>query len=272
MHQSTYTKRVLGKFNMDKCHPLKTPMVVRSLEADKDPFKPKEDDEEVLGPEVPYLSAIGALMYLANCTRPDIVFAVNLLARYSATPTRRHWVGVKTILRYLRGTQDLGLWFPKNQDPSMVGYVDACYMSNPHNARSQTGFVFLCGNTAISWRSVKQTLVATSTNHSEIIALYEATRGCVWLRRMIGHIQKSCGLNIDNSPTIIYEDNAVCVAQIHMGYVKSNFTKHITPKFFYPHELQKSGEINVLLTKISQIYLQSLCQHQVFIDVFVASA
>nr|CAD39881.2 OSJNBb0067G11.4 [Oryza sativa Japonica Group]CAE05263.2 OSJNBb0115I09.25 [Oryza sativa Japonica Group] len=136
MHQSTYTKRVLGKFNMNKCHPLKTPMVVQSLEADKDPFKPKEDDEEVLGPEVPYLSAIGALMYLANCTRPDIVFAVNLLARYSATPTRRHWVGVKTILTYLRGTQDLGLWFPKNQDPSMVGYVNAGHMSDPHNARS----------------------------------------------------------------------------------------------------------------------------------------
>jgi len=86
VHQSTYTKRVLEKFNMDKCHPLKTPMVVRSLEADKDPFRPKEEDEEVLGPEVPYLSAIGALMYLANCTRPDIAFAVNLLARYSAAP------------------------------------------------------------------------------------------------------------------------------------------------------------------------------------------
>nr|AAK91878.1 Putative copia-type pol polyprotein [Oryza sativa]AAP52115.1 retrotransposon protein, putative, Ty1-copia subclass [Oryza sativa Japonica Group] len=262
MHQSTYTKRVLGKFNMDKCHPLKTPMVVRSLEADKDPFKPKEDDEEVLGPEVPYLSAIGALMYLANCTRPNIAFAVNLLARYSATPTRRHWVGVKTILKYLRGTQDLGLWFPKNQDPSMVGYVDAGYMSNPRNARSQTRFVFLCGNTAISWRFVKQTLVATSTNHSEIIALYEATREYVGLMRMIGHIQKSCGLNIDNTPTIIYEDNATCVAQIHMGYVKSNFTKHITLKFFYPHELQKSGEINVLQTKscenLADLFTKSL--------------
>jgi hypothetical protein len=90
VHQSNYTKRVLEKFNMGKCHPLKTPMVVRSL--------------EVLGPEVPYLSVIGALMYLANYMTPDIAFAVNLLARYSAAPTRRHWVGVKTILRYLRGT------------------------------------------------------------------------------------------------------------------------------------------------------------------------
>ena len=58
VHQSTYTKRVLQRFNLGKCHPLKTPMVVRSLEADKDPFRPKETDEEVLGPEVPYLSAI----------------------------------------------------------------------------------------------------------------------------------------------------------------------------------------------------------------------
>jgi hypothetical protein len=70
---------------------------------------------------------------------------------------------------------------------TMVGYVDAGYMSDLHNARSQTGFVFLCGGAAISCRSVKQTLVATSTNHSEIIALYEATRECVWLRRMINH-------------------------------------------------------------------------------------
>ena len=155
VHLSTFTKRVLERFNMDKCHPLKTPMVVRSLEADKDPFRPKEDDEEVLGPEVPYLSAISALIYLANCTRPDIACAVNLLARYSAAPTRRHWVGVKTIPRYLQGTQDLGLWYSRKGVPTMVGYVDAGYMSDPHNARSQTGFVFLCGGAAISWRSMK---------------------------------------------------------------------------------------------------------------------
>ena len=84
----------------------------------------------------------------------------------------------------------------------MVGYVDAGYMSDPHNARSHTGFAFLCGGTTISWRSVKQILVATSTNHSEIIALYEAARECVWLRRMIGHIQKSCGMNTVDAPPL----------------------------------------------------------------------
>ena len=54
---------------------------------------------------------------------------------------------------------------------------------------------------------------------------------------MIDHIQKSCGMNAVDTATIIYEDNAACVAHIHMGYVKSNLTKHIAPKFFYPHEL-----------------------------------
>ena len=75
---------------MDKSHPLSTPMVVRSLEVDKDPFRPKEDTENILGLEVPYLSAIAALLYLANCIMPNIAFAVNLLARFSASPTRRH--------------------------------------------------------------------------------------------------------------------------------------------------------------------------------------
>ena len=89
VHLEAYITKVLKKFYMDKSHSLYTPMVVRSLDVDKDPFRPQKKDEELLGPEVPYLSAIGALMYLANYTRPDIAFAVNLLARYSSSP-RRH--------------------------------------------------------------------------------------------------------------------------------------------------------------------------------------
>ena len=71
-----------------------------------DPFRPCEKDEDLLGPEVPYLSAICALMYLANNTRPDIAFAVNVLAIYSSAPAQRHWKGVKHISRYLQGTID----------------------------------------------------------------------------------------------------------------------------------------------------------------------
>ena len=91
---------------MDNAHPLSTPTVVRNLDPKKDPFRPLEDGEKILGPEVPYLNAFGALLYLAQCTRPDIAFSVNLLARFSSAPTWRHWNGIKHHFRYLRGTKD----------------------------------------------------------------------------------------------------------------------------------------------------------------------
>ena len=104
---------MLKQFYMDKSHSVNSPMVVRSLEVNKDPFHLKEENEELFGPKVPYLSVIGALMYLANCTRPYIAFFVNLLARYNFAPTKRHWNGIKHILRYLRGTSDMGLYYSK---------------------------------------------------------------------------------------------------------------------------------------------------------------
>ena len=96
---------------MDKARPLSSPMIVISLDAKKDHFCPKEENEALLGPEVPYLSAIGALLYLAQCTKPDIAFSVNLLARFNSTLTRRHWNDVKHILCYLHGTTNLGLFY-----------------------------------------------------------------------------------------------------------------------------------------------------------------
>jgi len=121
---------------MDKSHSLSTSRVIRSLDVNKDPFRPREEGEEQPGPEVPYLSAIGALMYLANYTRPDISFSVNLLSRYSSSPTRRHWSGVKHVLRYLRGTIDMRLFYPKVPKLELIGYADVGYLSDPHHGRS----------------------------------------------------------------------------------------------------------------------------------------
>ena len=87
VHQSTCIKKVLKQFYMNKAHPLSSQMVVRSLDVKNDPFCPCEKNEELLGLEVPYLSVIGAFMYLANCTHSDIAFSINLLAKYSSAPT-----------------------------------------------------------------------------------------------------------------------------------------------------------------------------------------
>ncbi|KAM1293900.1 hypothetical protein ACFX2H_013896 [Malus domestica] len=114
-------------------------MVIRSLDAKRDLFHPIEDDEEILESKVPYLSAIDALLYLAQCTRLDISFVVNILARYNKASTRRHWTDVKDIFRYLKGTTDLGLFYPYESsndsapyahrvDSHLVGYADAGYL------------------------------------------------------------------------------------------------------------------------------------------------
>ena len=81
VHQSNYTQKVLRHFNENKSKPSSTPTVVCTLDAKQDPFHPKDDEEEVLELEVPYLSAIGDLLYLSQCIRLDIFFAVNLLTR-----------------------------------------------------------------------------------------------------------------------------------------------------------------------------------------------
>ena len=154
-------------------------------------------------------------MYFANYTRPDIDFSFNLLARYSSAPTKRHWNGIKHVLRYRRGTCDIRLFYSKTLKPQFFGYANASYLSDPHKARSQTGYIFTYGNTVISLRSVKQTMVATSSNYSKIFVMHEASRECVRLRSMIQHIKKSCGLSsIKNKPIVLDEDNATCIAQV----------------------------------------------------------
>lgn len=155
VRQEGYIEKVLKRFFMDKCHPLSTPMVVRSLDVEKNPFRSREKDEELLGHEVPYLCAIGDIMYLANYTCPDILLVVNLLAKYISSPTQRYWNKVKHILRYLSGTIDVGLFYTKVSKFELTSYADAGYLSDPHNGRSQKGYLFTCGGTTISWRSVK---------------------------------------------------------------------------------------------------------------------
>ncbi|PRQ36158.1 putative RNA-directed DNA polymerase [Rosa chinensis] len=251
-------------------------MIGRNFEPGKDMFRPKDEDEKLLEAEVPYLSAIGALLYLAQCTRPDISFAVNLLARHSSAPTHRHWIDVKTIFRYLRGTIDMGLFYPykekrnngklgldpkrqnatihdrwpfqrhwhchcprcrclppplhQNDNDVLMDLADVRYLSNPHKGRCQTGYVFTMGSTTISLRSTKQTIVAASSNHAEIIALHEAVRECIWLRSIIRHIRGIYGLkSTTDVPICIYEDN-----------VADLFTKSL-PKFTFEKHVKSIG-------------------------------
>ena len=107
-------------------------------------------------------------MYLANTKRP-ITFSVNMLARYISTPTRRRRNGI----RYMN------LFYSKDCSPDPTGHADVGYSFNPHKSRSQTYNVFICGDTTIYWRYTTQSIIATSSNHAEIIVIHEANRECV---------------------------------------------------------------------------------------------
>ena len=91
----------------------------------------------------------------------------------------------------------MGLFYTNKDSADLVGHVDAGYLSDPHKARSQTGYLFTYGVTAISLRSTKQYIVVTSSNHAEIIVIHEASRECVWLRSVIHSIKERCGLKCD---------------------------------------------------------------------------
>lgn len=235
LHQASYTQRILKKFNMWDSNPRPTPLYVRNLNPTKDIYGPPRENEDLLPPTYPYLSAIGALLYLATCTRPDISFSVSLLSRYSATPTMRHWKGVQHIFRYLRGTVSLGLQYsPVRQggvDELIQGYADAGFRSDFSSMKSQTGYVFLINGTAFSWRSVKQTMIAESSSESEMIALYEAVREAVFLKNLTNVTFSSVGkVNPFTKPIPIYEDNRQAFLHATQGFARTDRNKHINPK------------------------------------------
>ncbi|GKC38619.1 hypothetical protein Tco_1051003 [Tanacetum coccineum] len=87
---------------------------------------------------------------------------------------------------------------------------------------------------------------ATSSNHTKILVIHKASRECVWLRSVTQHIHESCGISSgQESSRVVHKDNAACIAQLKDEYIKGDKIKHILPKFFFTHDLQKSGDIIV---------------------------
>ena len=246
IHQSAYTKKNLKQFYMDKAYPLSTPMIVWSLKVRTDPFRPQVENEESFGPEIRYFSAISALMYLVNATRLDIAFSINLLARYNSSPTGKYWDRFKHILWYLKGTSGVCLLYTKKDNVYLFSHADADYLSDTHKVWSQMGYLFTYGGTIISWGSRKQSIIATSSNHVEIIVIHGTRRECVWLRSLKHFIKKRCGLKSNvKVPTVLFEDSVACIAQLRGSFIKRDRAKHFFPKLFFTHDLQNNGENDI---------------------------
>jgi hypothetical protein len=247
LHQHEYTKELLKKF-YHQCSKLRhAPLNVRNLDPSKDIYGYIRNGEEALGPEYPYMAAIGSLLYLAQCTRPDIAFSVALLARHCQSPTMRHWKGVKQILSYLKTYPDLGLLYHAKPKQELIGYADAGYQSdiNPISSttRSQTGYLFTVGGTALSWKSKKQSIPTSSSSEAEHVALFAATQEALFLKNnLIDLIFNALDMTWENGqPTKIYCDNAQTLNHATKGYKRTEENKSINPKFFTPFEFHNKS-------------------------------
>ena len=134
MDQRKYILEVLQKYGMSNCKTVKTPMEPNTK------LNRKGDTEEINIKEFPYQEIIGCLLYISQVTRPDISFVVNMLSKYNCKPEMQHWVALKRVMRYLKGTQYYRLTYKQNSEETMAhGYCDADWASSEDDRRSCTG-------------------------------------------------------------------------------------------------------------------------------------
>ena len=132
---------------------------------------------------VSYASAVGSIMYVVRCTRPDVAFAQNLVSRYQKNPGKLHWTAVKHILRYLKNTKDMFFVYggKPNTKLNVIGFCDASWKCDKDDTKSQTGYVFVVNGGAVDWKSKKQTTIAMHATHVEYMAALEAAMEAVWI-------------------------------------------------------------------------------------------
>ncbi|GJX80100.1 hypothetical protein Tco_0328249 [Tanacetum coccineum] len=141
-------------------------------------------DEDLQGKPVDpthYRGMIGSLMYLTS-SRPDLVFAVCMCARYQAKPTEKHLHAVKRIFRYLKGTTDMGLWYSKDSCITLTAYADADHAGCQYTRRSTSRSAQFLGDKFFSWSSKKQKSTAISSTEVEYIALSGCCAEILWMR------------------------------------------------------------------------------------------
>ena len=127
---------------------------------------PRNEWESKQMERIPYASIVGSLMYAQTCPKPDISFAVGMLGRYQSNPGMDHWKAAKKVMRYLRGTKYYMLTFKRYDNLEVIGYTNLDSAGCVDSRKSTFGYVYLLAGAAISWKSAKQTIIATSTIES----------------------------------------------------------------------------------------------------------
>lgn len=227
--QSQYVEKILTKFGMSNCNPVSTPEQVGA----------KFEESAPLPTEFKFKELVGSLLYLSTCTRPDISHAVSIASRTSE-PTQSHWNALKRILRYLKGTKDLGITYKFVQPNELVGYSDADYANDEVTRKSTTGLCIFLGTGPIAWRCQRQPIITLSTTEAEYVA------GCELVKELIPIREQLIELNeIDESkpvPVFIDNQSTVKIATNESGQSR---TKHIDIRQKWLTEQSQQNKIEV---------------------------
>lgn len=226
--QSKYTEDLLKEFGMANSTPLKLPMDVHlKLTADKGDPLPNPHQ---------YQRLLGKLIYL-TVTRPDLTYAVHILTQFMHRPTNVHMQSAKRILRYLKGSTGQGILFAASSRAQLTAYCDSDWASCPFSRKSTSGFCILFGESPVSWKTKKQTVVARSSAEAEYRAMALASCEVTWLTQLLKD------LGICNLPsTLLRCDNQAAIS-IAANPVLHERTKHIEIDCHYVRDQINSGAI-----------------------------
>lgn len=222
---------------MVDCNPVKTPADPnQKLTADMSPKTPEEIAEMEA---VPYREAVGSILYLAQCTRPDISFAIGNVSQFNQNPGKAHWNAVKRIFRYLKGTINYKLTYSQDITSELCAYCDADWGSNVIDRKSFSGYVFMFHGGPISWSTKKQRTVALSTAEAEYMALSSTCQETLWLTQLrdeiTGNKKRVIVIHCDNKSAIDLSNNAIYSAR----------TKHIDIRHHFVRELVRDETIKL---------------------------
>uniref|UniRef100_A0ACD5TR82 Uncharacterized protein n=1 Tax=Avena sativa TaxID=4498 RepID=A0ACD5TR82_AVESA len=229
--QSSYAQKILRIAGMESCNACATPMECRLKLS-------KHDGAEAVDASH-YRSVVGSLRYLVN-TRPDIACAVGMVSRYMEAPSKKHWMAVKQILRYVQGTIGYGCCYKADAEGLVLtGYTDSDHAGDIDDRKSTTGVVFLLGRNIVTWSSRKQNIVATSSCEAEYVAAASGACQGVWLSRLLGEM-------LGKAPTrfTLLVDNQSAIA-LSKNPVHHDRTKHIDVKFHFTRECIEEGRADI---------------------------
>ncbi|SGZ07892.1 BQ5605_C030g10749 [Microbotryum silenes-dioicae] len=231
--QRQYLLDVLARFNMSDCNPCKSPMEA-NLQLSPEPDTDSADNAI-------YRSMIGSLMYAVVATRPDLAHSVGYLSRFVGKAGDTHLEAAKRVLRYIKGSLDLGIHYTRTSAPLLgyKGYSDSDWGSDMQTSRSTMGYLFKLAGGAISWSSRLQPRVACSSTEAEYLGLSHAAKEAVFLRSLLTEL----GLDT-SSPLRLLGDNqgAIALTQNPVFHAR---TKHLRMLEHFVREHVRNGEISV---------------------------